>query len=105
MFSAVVQIVKTDTPLPHAEVVFHHTHVEVDDAAATVQSFDLDGSETPPWSVKVDNLADGAGQVTAQDVDTNGNPIGAVVSVPFSGSGTGTPANFPATTGITVTPA
>ena len=100
MANILIQLTKTITPLP-AGVTFASTNLVVTDSAGATQSLSLNGSESPPWSVTVSGLADGAGTVVATDVDTTGATIGTPVSQSFS---TGT-ATFSATTGITVTPA
>lgn len=100
MSNILVQLIKTAAPLPTG-VVFGHTNVVVTDSANGVQTFALNGSETPPWSVKVGNVADGAGTVVATDVDSNGATLGTPVTQSF----TTTAPTFPSTSGITVTPA
>ena len=101
MSNILVTLTKTSTPLPTG-VVFGHTNVVVTDSAGAVQTFALSGSETPPWSVTASNLADGAGSVTATDVDATGATIGTPVTQAFA---TTVVPSFPATSGITVTPA
>ena len=100
MYNVLVTLAKTDTPLP-AGIVFGHTNLDVTDSAGAVQSFALNGSETPPWSVAVAGLADGESSYSAQDVDANGAAIGS----PQTATYTPTVPTFPATSGITVTPA
>jgi hypothetical protein len=100
MYNVTVALTKTDTPLPTG-TVFGHTNLAVTDAAGAVQNFSLSGSETPPWTVTVAALADGVSTYSAQDVDSNGAPIGAAVTASF----TPTAVTFPATSGITVTQA
>lgn len=100
MYNVTVSLTKTDTPLPTG-VVFGHTNLTVTDAAGAVQNFSLNGSETPPWTVTVAALADGASSYSAQDVDSNGAPIGAAVTATY----TPVAVTFPATSGMTFTPA
>lgn len=100
MSNGIVALQKTTTPLPTG-IVFGHTNVVVTDSAGAAQTFALNGSETPPWSVAVLNLADGAGTIVATDVDATGATIGSPVSQSF----TTTAPSFPATSGITFTPA
>jgi len=100
MANILIQLTKTSTP-PPAGVTFAKTALVVTDAAGATQNFSLNGSETPPWSVTASGLADGNGTVVATDLDTTGATIGTAITQTFS---TGT-ATFPATTGITVTPA
>jgi len=100
MYNVLVTLTKTDTPLPSG-VVFGHTNLTVTDSAGAVQNFALQGSETPPWTQAVAGLADGQSSYSAQDVDSNGNPIGSAVTATY----TPTVATFPATSGITITPA
>lgn len=99
MSNILITLTKTATPLPTG-VVFDHTNVVVVDSAATSQTFALNGSETPPWS-QVVTVADGAGTVTATDVDSTGATIGTPVTQAF----TSTAPTFAATTGITVSQA
>jgi hypothetical protein len=100
MYNVLVTLAKTDTPLPTG-VVFGHTNLTVTDSAGAVQNFALNGSETPPWTVTVAGLADGASSYTAQDVDAGGAPIGSPQTATYSPVA----AMFPATSGITVGPA
>ena len=95
-----VQLAKTATPLPTG-VVFAHTKLTVTDAAGAVQTFSLNGSEAIPWSQVVAGLADGTSQYVAQDVDANGAAIGSPQTTSYTPAVT----TFPATSGITVTPA
>ncbi len=97
MYNVLVTLTKTDSPLPTG-VVFGHTNLTVTDSAGEVQNFSLSGSETPPWTVTVAALADGQSSYSAQDVDSNGAPIGSPVTTTF----TPTVMTFPATSGISV---
>lgn len=97
MYNVLVTLAKTDTPLAAGQV-FGHTNLDVTDAAGAKQSFTLNGSETPPWTIVVAGLADGASNYSAQDVDSTGAAIGAAVTTTF----TPTPKTFPATSSITV---
>lgn len=100
MYNVLVALAKTDTPLA-AGVIFGHTNLTVTDSQGTVQNFALNGSETPPWTTPVAGLADGASTYSAQDVDSAGAAIGAAQTASY----TPTAATFPATSGVTVTPA
>jgi hypothetical protein len=100
MYNVTVTLAKTDTPLATG-IVFGHTNLTSTDSAGAVQNFSLNGSETPPWTVTVAGLADGASSFVAQDVDSNGVAIGAAVT----GSYTPVAVTFPATSGISFTPA
>jgi hypothetical protein len=100
MYNVLVTLAKTDTPLPDG-VIFGHTNLTVTDSASAVQNFSLNGSEATPWTQTVAGLADGASTYSAQDVDSNGAAIGSAITATY----TPTVATFPATSGITVTPA
>lgn len=100
MANILITVTKTDTPLPSG-VVFGHTNLVVTDSANAIQTLTVNGSETPPWTITAIGLADGSGTVVGSDVDANGNLIGTAVTQTFT---TGA-VTFPATTGITVTPA
>jgi hypothetical protein len=100
MANILISVTKTDTPLPTG-VVFGHTNLLVTDSAGVAQTLAVNGSETPPWTVTAIGLADGAGTVVGTDVDATGATIGTPVTQSFT---TGA-VTFPATTGITVTPA
>ena len=101
MYNVTVALSKTDTPLPTGGTVFGHTNLDVTDAAGVKQTFALNGSETPPWTVTVAGLADGQSSYSAQDVDATGSPIGSAVTATY----TPVAATFPATGSISVTPA
>ncbi len=100
MYNVLVTLTKVDTALPTG-ILFGHTNLAVTDAAGAVQNFALNGSETPPWTQLVAGLADGASSYSAQDVDSGGAAIGSAQTASY----TPTVATFPATSGITVTPA
>lgn len=97
MYNVLVTLAKTDTPLPDG-TIFGHTNLDVTDSAGAVQSFALNGSETPPWTQVVAGLADGASSYSAQDVDANGDAIGTPQTATYTPAAT----TFPATSGITV---
>ncbi len=100
MYNVLVTLAKTAAPLPTG-AVFGHTNLIVTDAAGAVQNFALNGSETPPWTQLVAGLADGESSYSAQDVDSAGAALGTEQTAVY------TPAvvTFPATSGITVSPA
>lgn len=100
MYNVLVSLTKVDTALPTG-TVFGHTNLTATDSAGAVQPFSLNGSEVPPWTVAVAGLADGMSTFSAQDVDSAGAPIGAAVTQTY----TPVPVTFPATSGITVSPA
>ena len=102
MYNVLVTLTKTDTPLPSG-VIFGHTNLVVTDAAGAAQNFALNGSETPPWTVAVAGLADGASSYSATDVDSTGAAIPS--TTPITTTYTPTAAMFPATGGIAVSPA
>lgn len=104
MFKMQVVVGTVDTPAPHPEVVYDHTHVVVDDSAGATQAADLNGTEATPWTAVFDNVADGQATVTATAIDKDGNPIaGASVTTTFTGGATGGGTTFPAPTTLTVT--
>jgi hypothetical protein len=57
--------------------------VAVTDSAGAVQNQTFTGVETPPWSGTFQNLADGAGSITATAVDTTGAAMAPGVTQPF----------------------
>lgn len=104
MSTATVTLTKVATPLPAANAPFASTLITLTDSAGVVQTATVTGVETPPWTAVFNNVAAVAGAtgtVTAQDQDTAGAAIGAVVSAQFTEIGT--PVTFPATTSIAVT--
>jgi hypothetical protein len=103
MSTATVTLTKVTTPLPASNAAFAGTLVTLTDSAGTVQTATLVGTEVPPWTAVFSNvaaIAGATGTVTAQDQDTAGAAIGALVSTTFTEIGT--PATFPATTAIVV---
>ena len=104
MSTATVTLTKVDTLLPAANAPFAGTLITLTDSNGVVQTATVTGVETPPWSAVFPNVAAVAGAtgtVTAQDLDTAGAPIGAVVSQTFTEIGS--PVTFPATSSIAVT--
>lgn len=104
MSTATVTLTKVTTPLPATNAPFAGTLVTLTDSAGVVQTVTVTGTETPPWTAIFNNVAAVAGAqgtVTAQDMDTAGAPIGAVVSQTFTEIGS--PVTFPATNSIAVT--
>jgi hypothetical protein len=99
-----VVLTKNAAAVLAAGVVFAGTKMDVTDAAGATQSTTLNGTETPPWSATFTSVDDGAGIVLATDLDTTGATIGSPVSQTFPAA-SAPPVTFPATTGITVTPA
>lgn len=89
--------------LPAGNAPFASTLITLTDSTGAAQQASVTGVETPPWTAEFDNVAagPGSGTVTAQDLDTAGAAIGAVVSQTFTEIGA-PPATFPQTTGITV---
>lgn len=103
MSTATVTLTKVSTPLPSTNAAFASTVVTLTDSAGAVQTATLVGTETPPWTAVFQNVAAVAGAtgtVTAQDTDSAGAAIGALVSQVFTEIGS--PATFPATTAISV---
>jgi hypothetical protein len=103
MSTATVTLTKVTTNLPAANAPFASTLVTLTDSAGAVQTATLVGTETPPWTAVFANVAAVAGAtgtVTAQDTDTAGAAIGALVSQSFTEIGS--PPTFPATTAIAV---
>lgn len=76
----------------------------VTDSANAVQTATLNGTEATPWQAGFQNLASGAGTVSAQSVDGAGAPLGTALPQAFS-TAVATPATFPQPTSITVTAA
>jgi hypothetical protein len=99
-YNVSVTLTKVDTALPTG-IIFGHTNLVVTDSAGAVQNFALSGAETPPWTVTVAGLADGASTYSAQDVDSTGAAIGTAITASY----TPVPVTFPATSAIAITPA
>lgn len=99
--SVTVLINVTVTPLPTTNAAYSKTVITLTDASGTVQTASVNGTETPAWTAVFQNVAAGAGSVSAQAVDANGANIGAAITQSFTE--TGAPATFPAPSGITVT--
>lgn len=100
MSTAVCTITKVDTLLPTTNAPFASTLVKLTDSNGVEQSVSLTAA---PWVATFQNVAAVAGAtgtVTAQDLDTAGAAIGAVVSQTFSEIGS--PVMFPASTSISV---
>src|ERR1700743_337565 len=104
MSTATVTLTKVTVNLPSTNAAFASTLVTLTDSAGAVQTATLNGTETPtPWAAVFQNVAAVAGAqgtVTAQDQDTAGAAIGAVVTQPFTEIGS--PATFPQTSAIAV---
>lgn len=103
MSTATVTLTKVTANLPSTNAAFASTVVTLTDSAGAVQTATLTGAETPPWTAVFPNVAAVAGAtgtVTAQDTDTAGAAIGAVVSQTFTEIGS--PPTFPQTSAITV---
>ena len=102
MTKIVVTVTKTQSPLP-AGITFAATAVAVtDNSGAKLPAVSLNGTETPPWTATFTGTQ-GPNEATAviQDLDTNGNPIGAPITLTETGTG-GQPQNFAASTGGTI---
>lgn len=105
MANILVQLTVAQATLPAANAPFQQTVVTSTDGAGGVQTANLTGGETPPWSVVFQNVAAGTGNVVATPTDTAGTAIGSPVTQAYtvtSGGGTGT-GTFPSVSGITVT--
>jgi hypothetical protein len=76
------------------------TQVVVTDAGAAVQTFNLDGTESPVGFIPSVTVAPGAGSIAISDLDANGAVIGAAVTVKYT---TVAPAAQLASSGATVT--
>jgi hypothetical protein len=103
MTQIVVVVTKTQTPLP-AGITFAATSVAVtDNSGAKLPAVSLNGTETPPWQATFTGAL-GPNEATAviQDLDTNGNPIGAPITLTETGTG-GQPQTFQASTGGSIT--
>ena len=103
MYNVLVTLAKADTALPTG-IIFGHTNLTVTDSAGAVQNFALNGSETPPWTVAVAGLADGASTYSATDVDSTGDAV-MTAAGPITTSYTPAAVTFPATSSIGVSPA
>lgn len=104
MTKIVVTITKNLAGVLADGITFEGTTVSVvDNSGATLPAVKLDGTESPAWQATFVG-ATGSGEATAtlQDIDTNGNDIGAPIVLTESGTG-GQPQTFPATTGGTIT--
>ena len=104
MSTATVTLTKVTANLPSTNAAFASTLVTLTDSAGAVQTATLNGTETPtPWVAVFQNVAAVAGAQgteTAQDQDTAGAAIGAVVTQTFTEIGS--PATFPQTSAIAV---
>jgi hypothetical protein len=77
--------------------------VTLTDSAGAVQTADLTGVESPPWTAVFSNIAAVAGatgNVSVQALDASGAPVGSPVTATFTEVGTG--ASFPTPTSVTV---
>jgi hypothetical protein len=102
MYNVLVTIATTTTPIPTAGQVFGHMNLTSTDAAGAVQNLALNGSETPPWSITVNGLADGTSTFVAQSVDATGAALLAAFTGTYSPAGT---PSFPLPTGMSFAPA
>ncbi len=103
MSTATVTLTKKDTLLPATNAPFAGTLITLTDSNGVIQTATVTGVETPPWTAVFPNVAAVAGAtgtVTAQDQDTAGAAIGAMVSQTFTEIGS--PVTFPGTTAISV---
>lgn len=103
MTKIVVTVTKAQQPLADG-VTFVGTAVAVvDNSGAKLTAVLLTGTETPPWTATLTG-AEGPNEATATltDLDSNGNTIGSPITLTETGTG-GQPAQFPASTGGTIT--
>ena len=101
-YDVTVTCTTTDTPLG-VGVNFGGTTLTVTDSGGTVQTFHVLSTGTTPWTQAVTVAMEGASTYSAQDVDSNGNSLGAAVTANYN---PGVVGSFPATTGpLTVTAA
>lgn len=102
MTKIVVTVTKATQTLPDG-VSFAATSIAVtDNSGATLPAVSVNGTESPPWTATFTG-ASGPNEAVAviQDLDTNGNPIGAAITVTETGTG-GQPQQFQASTGGTI---
>jgi hypothetical protein len=104
MTSIVITALKTIGSVPFGAKPFSNTKAEVTDNAGNVlPAVLLSGSEATPWSASLTGTAGSQeASVTFTDLDVDGNPIGAPVTITETGSG-GQDQPFPKTTGGTIT--
>jgi hypothetical protein len=105
MSTATVTVtVDSTAALPAASAPFAKNTVTLTDSVGTVQTIDLVGTETPPWTAVFQNVAAVAGatgSVSVQALDSNGAAIGSPITAPFTE--VGPPATFPAPVSVSVT--
>jgi len=87
MSTATVTVtVDTTALLPAANAPFAKNSVTLTDSAGVVQTVDLTGAETPPWTAVFSNVAAVAGAtgtVSVQALDSAGAAIGSPVTTTF----------------------
>ena len=104
MSSILVQITVVQTTTPSTNTAFQQLTVVSTDGAGAVQTANLTGVETPPWSASFQNVAAGTGNVVATATDTNNTAMGTPLTQAYTvTTGTGTGGTFPQPSGITVT--
>jgi hypothetical protein len=103
MANILVQLTTVQATLPATNAPFQQTVVTSTDGAGGVQTANLTGVETPPWSVIFKNVAAGTGNVVATPTDTAGTAIGTPVTQAYTVTGGTTGGTFPSVSGITVT--
>lgn len=105
MSKAIVTLaIDSTVALPAGSDPYATTLVTLTDSAGAVQTADVNGTETPAWTVEFDDItATGTGTVAAQLQTAAGTPILASVSVPLPAAGVITPpSTVPSVTGISV---
>lgn len=100
-----VLVKNTAASLPAGSAAFDHTTITLTDSSGTVQTAEVNGTESPAWTAVFDNVAantGGSGSIVAQDQDATGNSIGAPVKTTYSDVAPAV-TTYPATTAIHVT--
>jgi hypothetical protein len=89
--------------LPAANAAFKKTTITVTGGDGVVQTADVVGTETPPWTAAFSNVATGNCTAAYAAFDVNGLAIaGFSGSTPFTEAGSPPPTTFPGPTGISV---
>jgi hypothetical protein len=101
MAQIIITLAKTDTNLPAGQA-FAGTNVVVTDSSGQPHpAVLLTGKETKPWQL-IATVADGAGTVSATDVDTTGAIMVGTTVRTEAFTTIPVPSTFPATTGISI---